>query len=258
MIRRGRRGARHAQLTTSADLFRWGAMNATRLRKPTDRRAVALRSALLASLVCGCAHGPEAPGTPEETVAAFALALNQNKLEEAYALMSEDYRRRVAFEQFKRQLTANPQEMLEIGHALSHAKTPAQEQAVVSYDEDDELQLRRVGDQWFISSNVVDFYDQTTPRAALRSFVRAMERKRYDVVMRLIPDTDKEGITADRMEQAWSGEEREQVERMLSMLREHLDAPIEVIGTRATMPYGEHMRVQFVREGALWKIEDPE
>jgi hypothetical protein len=261
-----------AQLTTSADLFRWGAMSAT-FREISARARAALQGALALTLggiapalrggamalVCvGCAHGPETPVTPEETVAAFARALNQNKFEEAYALMSEDYRARVGFDQFKRQLSENPQELLEIGHALSHARAPAQEQAVIGYDDDEQLQLRRVGDRWFISSNVVDFYDQKTPRAALRSFVRAMERKRYDVVMRLIPETDKEGITADRMEQAWSGEEREQVERMLSTLREHLDAPIEVVGTRATMPYGEHMRVQFVREGSLWKIEDPE
>ena len=37
-----------------------------------------------------------------------------------------------------------------------------------------------------------------------------------------------------------------------------LQIPIEVIGNRAAMPYGQHMRVQFVREGADWKIEDPE
>jgi hypothetical protein len=217
-------------------------------------RAWALIALCLAS---GCAHG-DAPVTPEQTVQAFARALNQNDLEAAYGLMSEDYRSRVSFEQFERQLRENPQEMLEVGSALGHVREPAEEQAVVTYDDHEELILRRNGDRWYIATNVVDFYDQSTPRAALRSFVRAMERKRYDVVIRLIPEADKEGITADRMEQAWAGEEREQVERMLSTLRDHLDAPIEVIGTRATMPYGEHMRVQFVREGASWKIEDPE
>ena len=42
-----------------------------------------------------------------------------------------------------------------------------------------------------IASNVVDFYDQSTPRAALRSFVRAMERERYDVVLRMVPNADR-------------------------------------------------------------------
>jgi hypothetical protein len=223
------------------------------------RTGWAVRAAVLGVWsAVGCAHGADAPVTPEDTIRAFALALDRNDFDAAYGLMSDDYRGRVGLPQFKRQLRENPQEMLEISAALGHVREPAQEQAVISYDDDEELLLRRSGDRWYISTNVVDFYDQSTPRAALRSFVRAMERKRYDVVMRLIPEADKEGITTDRMEQAWAGEEREQVERMLGTLREHLDAPIEVLGTRATMPYGEHVRVQFVREGAVWKIEDPE
>jgi hypothetical protein len=229
-----------------------------RMDEKTRWRAAAHTAVLALCLSTGCAHAPEAAYTPEETIRAFARALEQNDFETAYALMSEEYRARVGFEQFKRQLRENPQEMLEVSSALGHVRESAQEQALVSYDEDEELLLRRSGDRWYISTNVVNFYDQSTPRAALRSFVRAMERKRYDVVMRLIPEADKEGITTDRMEQAWAGEEREQVERMLGALRAHLDAPIEVIGTRATMPYGEHMRVQFVREGSAWKIEDPE
>jgi hypothetical protein len=227
--------------------------------KDRTRSYSPLRGFMLAWLALGgCAHESPAPVTPQATLVAFARSLNSGKLEDAYSLMSSDYRARVSLSQFKRQLSENPQETLEVSNALSHVRTPVQEQAVVRYADDEELQLRRDGERWYIASNVVDFYDQSTPRAALRSFVRAMERKRYDVVMRLIPDADKEGITTDRMEQAWGGQEREQVERMLSSLRESLDAPIEVIGNRATMPYGQHMRVQFVREGADWKIEDPE
>lgn len=206
----------------------------------------------------GCASEPDLPQTPEAAVIAFARALNRAKFDEAYALMSSDYRKRVSFEQWKRRLTENPQETLDVSNALSRVRTAAEQRAVIPYDDGAQLELRREGDRWFLSSNVVDFYDQSTPRAALRAFVRAMERKRYDVVMRLIPSADKEGITAERMEQAWTGDERESVERMLSVLREHLEDPIEVIGNHATMPYGDHARVQFVREGEVWKIEDPE
>jgi hypothetical protein len=121
-----------------------------------------------------------------------------------------------------------------------------------------QLKLVRERDGWRITSNVADVYDQSTPRAALRTFVEAMERQRYEVVMRLVPDADKEGITPERMREAWEGEGREEVERMLSNLREHLNNPIEVVGDRATMAYGERYTVQFVRENGRWKIEDPE
>jgi hypothetical protein len=222
------------------------------------RRAALLAICLPFALHYGCASAPPPPPTPEATVQAFARAINAGKLEEAYALMSADYRARVSLEQWKKRLTEQPQEALELSNALGAVREPADQRAYVTYDDGEQLELRRDGDRWYLATNVADFYDQSTPRAALRAFVRAMERKRYDVVMRLIPAQDKEGITTERMQQAWSGAERESVERMLSALREHLDDPIEVVGNRATMPYGEHARVQLVREGNAWKVEDPE
>lgn len=209
-------------------------------------------------LLLGCLSQNASPATPEATVTHFARALSQARFDEAYALMSDDYRKRVSLEQFKKRLGENPQETLEVSNALSHVRQPSEQEAWIVYDDDQKLQLRRAGDRWLIASNVIDFYDQSTPRAALHAFIRAMDRKRYDVVLRLIPSMDKEGITTERMEQAWAGEQREEVERMLSKLREHQGDPIEVIGEHATMPYGDHARVQFVREGELWKIEDPE
>lgn len=210
------------------------------------------------ALLLGCRSQADVPPTPEATVRAFARALNRSRYDEAYALMSEAYRKRVSLEQFKKRLSENPAETLDLSNALGRVKPPAQQQAVIAYDDDRELQLTRDGERWYLATNIADFYDQSSPRAALRSFVLAMQRKRYDVVLRLIPSADKEGITAERMEEAWSGEERESVERMLNNLREHLDEPIEVIGNHATMPYGEQLRVQFLKEGDDWKIEDPE
>jgi hypothetical protein len=209
-------------------------------------------------LAVGCASHPAPPSSPEATVMAFARALNQGKFEEAYALMSTEYRSRVSLEQWKHQLGASPQETLEISNTLDRVRAPATQEAVLVYADDQKLRLQRSGDAWLIASDVVNFYDQSTPRAALRSFVRAMERKRYDVVLRLIPSADQQGITTERMEQAWTGEQREEVERMLSALRDHVNDPIEVLGSHATMPYGDQHRVQFLREGELWKIEDPE
>jgi hypothetical protein len=85
-----------------------------------------------------------------------------------------------------------------------------------------------------------------------------MERRRYDVVLRFVPDADLEGMTTERMAEAWSGEGREEIERLLANLRDNLDAPIEIVGDRATMSYGERYAVRFVREDGDWKIEDPD
>jgi hypothetical protein len=218
-------------------------------------------NAVLALLFLGCgacgASQPLSP-TPESAVLDFARALNAGQFEAAYARMSIEYRKRVSFEAFKRQLTENPEETTRLSHALNHMHPGTVEEATVRYDDEGEIALRRENGQWFVRTPLVDFYDQSTPRGAITSFVRAVQNRRYDVVIRLIPNADKEGITSQRLEAAWSGDGREDLERLIHNLRDHLGNPIELAGDRATMSYGDQMRVQLVREDGLWKVEDPE
>jgi hypothetical protein len=234
-----------------------GSLGATAIEVAIALRVV-LAVVLGGTFAMGCSSAPAPPTTPEATIRAFARALNRAKYDEAYQLMSEAYRKRLSLAEFKKKLSENPDETLAASNALSHIQAGAEQEAVIAYGDDKELRLQRRGERWYLTTSVVDFYDQSTPRAALHSFTEAMRRKRYDVVLRLVPNSDKEGLSAERMEQAWSGDEREQVERMLSNLREHAEDPIEILGDHATMPYGEHLQVQFVREEGLWKIEDPE
>ena len=219
----------------------------------------AARLLLGAWVLAGCAGAEPVEASPEKTVAKLARALLDGHFEEAYALMSSDYRAQVSFEQFKARLEANPEEAAATADQLARATEPPVVRAVVVYDEQDgRLELERGEEGWLVTTDLTAFYDQSTPRNALKAFVRAMARRRYDVVMRLIPNADKTGITTESMEKAWSGEGREEAERLIHNLQAHIDAPIEIIGERATMPYGDRMRVQFVREDGRWKIEDPE
>jgi hypothetical protein len=215
------------------------------------------RAILLSALaICGC-PGPAAE-TPEGTVAAFASALRDGRTGDAYSLMSESYRRRVSREEFERYFREYPTEVRQTGRALSARRGRAEQEASVQYGEGETLRLVREGGDWRVATDVVDFYDQSSPRAALRAFVRAMERRRYDVVLGLVPEADREGMTEERMREAWEGEGREDVERLLANLRASLENPIEEVGDRATMAYADRFRVQFVREDGLWRIEDPD
>jgi hypothetical protein len=205
---------------------------------------------------CAALHYEE-PTTPEAAVRAFAVALDSKDYERAYKLMSSAFRNRVAYEEFRRQITENPREVAKMSYELAHIGSSIQS-AVVTYGIAEEIYLVRDSGRWKIASNIVAFYDQSTPRAALRSFVRALERRRYDVVMRLIPSNEKEGVTPEKLEQTWSGKGRDELERIVNNLNNHLNDPIERVGKRATMTYGEHLSVEFVLEGKNWKIERPE
>lgn len=213
--------------------------------------------AALSLLLSGC-PGLDAGRTPESTVSAFASALREGRIDDAYGLMSEDYRRRVSPEEFRRYFRDYPAEVQQTARALSAPTGRTEQEATVEYGEGESLRLVRERGRWRVASDVVDFYDRSSPRAALRSFVRAMERRRYDVVLSLIPEGDREGMTPERMRETWEGEGREEVERLLANLRAALDNPIEEVGDRATMSYGDRFRVQFVREAGEWRIEDPD
>jgi len=114
--------------------------------------------------------------------------------------MSPEYRARVSLAVWKKKLEENSQETLEVGNTLTHVHGPASVQAVLRDGDGRELRLEREGESWRIVSDVVEFYDQSTPRAALQAFVHAMQRRRYDVVLRLMPDADKEAVTTESME----------------------------------------------------------
>lgn len=217
--------------------------------------AFAVSMTVLATASCAGRGGDR---RPDQALARFASAVRAKRYREAYRRLSEDYRRRVSLADFRRYLKNHEGEAEELSELLSKQHDDIEITAEANLPGGEKFRLVYEGKRWRIVGNVVDFYDQSTPRAALRSFVRAMERRRYDVVMRFVPKPDLEGMSPERMKQSWEGDAREEIERLIANLQAHLDNPIEEVGDRATMPYGDRFAVQFVREGDVWKIEDPD
>jgi len=107
-----------------------------------------------------------------------------------------------------------------------------------------------------VDASSIELYAQDTPRHAIYGFIRAVERKRYDVVLRYVPDAHREGLDATKLKSAWEGHEKEEIEQVVSALKQALPtAAIEETGERATMAYGAGT-MQLVRERGLWKIEN--
>jgi hypothetical protein len=110
-----------------------------------------------------------------------------------------------------------------------------------------------------LRTNPLDLYRQGTPREALRSFVRAAEHRRYDMVLRLAPERWAAKLTPTKVKQSWEGPRKAEIAQMLARLKRNLDQPIRYQGEdKAVMPYGERHAVRFLREGQLWKIDDPD
>lgn len=204
------------------------------------------------------ACGESAAMSPEKTIGTYARALRAGETEQAYSMMSRSFRDRVSFEEFKTMLGDDRAEIEETVELLLSLRAPASQEAIVRYGNGDELRLIFENGEWKVATNVVDYYSQATPRDAIRSFVRAVERRRYDVLLQLAPRSEQEWLSREVLEQNFEGEARAELERIVAALRESLDKPIQVTADRATMEYAERFTIRLVRQDGLWRIEDPD
>jgi len=220
------------------------------------RARFALTAVLLAAVDLGCSAGAVQQG-PSNALRSYAKSLDDGRPDDAYKLLSSEAKHRISAEAFRRMVQENAAEMKEIAHALSRPTSDPVITATVTSPKGDTLLFLYEGGQWKLDAGAINLYGQSTPRRALEAFLRAFERKRYDVMLRFVPDGHLEGLDQQKLRAAWEGPQKEEMMRITAGLRAALPtAQIEEVGERATLPYGSGGRVQFVREHGAWKIED--
>jgi hypothetical protein len=210
--------------------------------------------AAFSTLACAAMQHPD--DNPQGVLHAYARALEDGRADDAYRLLSDEARRGVSLEAFRRMVKDDPEGVKEIGRSLARPTAPPVVTASVTSPNGQELSLVLENGKWRVDASTIDLYAQDTPRHAIVGFIRAIERKRYDIVMHYVPDTHKEGLDASKLQAAWEGHEREEIQQVVGALKQALPAAaIEETGERATMPYGAGT-MQLVREHGLWKIEN--
>lgn len=217
-------------------------------------RALGLAGALI--FAAGCSGSQAAQG-PRETLDAYSRALNQGRVQDAYVLLSDEAKKSIPFEAFQRMVRENPEEVRDIARALARPSGPPLVTATVTAPNGQSLLLVYENGNWRVDGSAIDLYSQATPEAAVRAFIRAYDNKRYDVLMRFVPDAKTEGLDAAKLKKAWEGEQREEMDRLTQALEAALPtARFERIGERATMAYGAGGTVELLREHGEWKIEE--
>lgn len=218
--------------------------------------ALSILALALASGICSLGCGAGGAEDPQSALRSYARALEEGRADDAYRMLSDDARRGISPEAFRRMVKDDPNEVREIGRSLQRPTTPAVVTATVTSAKGQALQLVLERGRWRIDTSAIDLYAQDTPRHAVVGFVRALERKRYDVILRYVPDAHKEGLDAAKLKEAWEGPDKEEMTQVLTALQQALpNASIEETGERATLAYGAGT-MQLVREHGLWKIED--
>jgi hypothetical protein len=218
---------------------------------------MSLRSFLALGLIlAGCAHSG-ASGEPDRTLQAYSRALEAGRAQDAYALLSSDAQKSITFEAFQRMLKENPEEIKELARSLRRPAQPPQVTATVTPPSGPTLLLVYEDGQWRVDASSIDLYSQATPERAVAGFVRAYENRRFDVLMRFVPDAQKKDLTPATLEKAWTSEQKGDVEHMMQALRAALPtARFEVLGERATLAFGASGMLELVREHGSWKVED--
>jgi hypothetical protein len=186
----------------------------------------------------------------------YGQALRDQDYERAYEMMSSSFRAKVSREEFVRMMRDNPAEVRETAKRLDKRPSRMEISAEFEYGLGDSMRLVQEGGRWRIASNPLAFYDQSSPRAALRSFLRGYRLERWDVMLRFVPDKYREKMDVEKMKTQFQGPNREQMQVLMNMLEANIDEPIETKGNEARMSYGERYEVKFVREDGAWKIKD--
>ena len=110
-------------------------------------------------------------------------------------------------------------------------------------------------DGWRFSSDPTDLYAQTTPREALRTFVRAVQNERWDVLIDLAPERYRVGLSEEDLKAAWSdGDQAEALRQALDRLARGLTGPIEEDAHQALLRLDEGHVARLEREGERWVV----
>ncbi len=135
--------------------------------------------------------------------------------------------------------------------------TSVQPTAVIFLANDLPVDIIETERGWVFAEDPTDFYSQETPRAALRTLVRASRMERWDVLLKLAPERYRIGLSEPMLARAWTeGEYGEQLREARDRLADHLADPIVEDAHEAMLDLGDEKRVYLEREGARWVVVD--
>ncbi len=211
---------------------------------------------MLISATVGCAGVQTAKG-PREVLSDYAAALDEGRVSDAYALLSDEAKKSLPYDAFQRMVQENADEVRQVSKSLLRPSGPPRVTATVVAPSGESLLLVYEDGAWRVDGSAIDLYGQGSPKAALSSFVRAFENQRWDVLMRFVPESEREGLDAKKLETFWTGDQKEELQRLTQALKAALPtARLEVIGDRATLAYGAGGTIELLLEGGRWKIQE--
>lgn len=189
---------------------------------------------LVAALTApGCAHVPG----PQEVASSYARALEENRLEDAYALTSAPPDARQSFLEHYGNASVRLARVEEVRAALPELQARAAA-----------LTLLQAKEGW----RVVEEAPADAPREAMERFLDAVDASDWATAWSLLSGPLRSRYTPERLREDFKREPlaAERVRRARLALR----GPVKVTGAEAEFPVGQERAVRLVREAGEYRV----
>ncbi|PTL85844.1 hypothetical protein [Vitiosangium sp. GDMCC 1.1324] len=198
-----------------------------------SRLSLSTLSLAAALSAMGCAH---APG-PREVASAYAQALEENRLTDAYALTNAPPEARPSFLEHYADASVRQARAVEVRAAIPQlqARAPA-------------LSLLQAKEGW----RIVEEEPEDAPRAVLTRFLDAVQASDWATAWSLLSDPLRARYTPERLREDFKREPlaAERVRRA----RLALKGPVRVTAAEAEFRIGKDRTVRLVREAGEYRV----
>lgn len=223
-----------------------------------------MRRLLLAVSLCAAGCHPPSGADPLPVVRRYLDLTADGQVDAAYASLSDDFKRRCDRTCFARILTAQRPELIQARAQVRAGEARVETRARQSLPDGTALQLTQAGEPpekgapvpFLFSENPLDFYPQDTPERTLRSFARAVQARRYEALLRFIPQSMEEQYTLDALRERFDGPGRTALLKQLDTITRHLSEPFvfEKDGRLAKLPIGDGKETRLLFEESRWRV----
>lgn len=201
---------------------------------------VRLPIAVLVLAGCGGAGARVEP--PASTVSRYVGAVRAGDAGAAYALLDEETRAEVPFDEFRALMEANRAELSDQAEELERlAAQGVPARARVPLETGETVALVLEDGRWVIDGGVLDAPALRTPRDAVLSLHRALRRRSFRGLERVLARQPRAEVEAE-------------IERLLEETADEQDLRVEVEGRRARVVTTSGREITLVREAGEWRV----
>lgn len=192
-----------------------------------------MRAIILVLAATACVHGGPAPHGPEASSRAYAQALEQGRLDDAFA-----------------STTGIDRETFDARYASSADRDHRAKELLAAADgQPAPVKLELSGSGWKVveTTTAAEPSDAALAKKALEAFLAAVDAQDFDKAYRRLSAPLRARYTPERLKADFATEPK--AKERLDRIRASLDGKWQLTADGATLPLGEGKRVKLTREG---------